>query len=90
MSASPPLVTVVSAKSIHDVGQYSLLYGTINSSAEKDYYMPLIPNAAYVGWTEGAVTVPEPSIKILLFVSLIGLVGAGTVRKIRMRKVANS
>ncbi len=34
--------------------------------------------------------VPEPSLGLLLGISLIGLVGAGAVRKIKRRKVANS
>ncbi len=35
-------------------------------------------------------SVPEPSLAILLGVSLIGLVGVGAVRKIKQKKVANS
>ncbi len=35
-------------------------------------------------------SVPEPSIGLLLGISLIGLVGVGAVRKIKKRKVANS
>ncbi len=35
-------------------------------------------------------TVPEPSLELLLGISLIGLIGASTVRKIKQRKVANS
>ncbi len=36
------------------------------------------------------VAVPEPSLGLLLGISLIGLVGVGAVRKIKQRKVANS
>ncbi len=35
-------------------------------------------------------SVPEPSLGLLLGISLIGLVGAGAVRKIKQKKVANT
>ncbi len=37
-----------------------------------------------------AVCVPEPTLGILLGISLMGLVGAGAVRKLKQRKIANS
>ncbi len=38
--------------------------------------------------TEAAV--PEPSLGLLLGISLVGLVGVGAVRKIKQKKIANS
>ncbi|GAX59366.1 hypothetical protein SCALIN_C03_0023 [Candidatus Scalindua japonica] len=37
----------------------------------------------------GSVSVPEPSLELLLGLSLIGLVGVGAVRKIKQKKVAS-
>ncbi len=43
-----------------------------------------------VNFTYVPLAVPEPSLELLLGISLVGLVGVGVVRKVKQKKVANS
>ncbi len=41
-------------------------------------------------WIYAATSVPEPTLGLLLGISLVGLVGVGAVRRVKQRKIANS
>ncbi len=59
-----------------------------NYSNSRTGISPWIDNLVVV--TDESHQVPEPSLGLLLGMSLIGLVGVGTVRKIKQKKIANT